>query len=184
MKKGMINMLAPIFKNGITGFDSMIWTIKRYKKARLSDYVNFVKSKIQDWEKALEFVNYDITENNIFKDKLNPFLPEEIRIQYRRKKKYDKSYGITDDDFYILEKFLKYYTYHKVNTEEYNGYKKVVFKLYTKEEVKQINSETYKRFFLIKKEEEEKRLRKIEEEKRYREHKEWIRWQTELFFKD
>lgn len=177
-------MLAPIFKNGITGFDSMIWTIKRYKKARLSDYVNFVKSKIQDWEKALEFVNYDITENNIFKDKLNPFLPEEITIQYRRKKKYDKSYGITDDDFYTLEKFLKYYTYHEVNVEEYNGYKKVVFKLYTKEEVKQINSETYKRFFLIKKEEEEKRLRKIEEEKRYRGHKEWIRWQTELFFKD
>ena len=79
---------------------------------------------------------------------------------------------------------MKYYTYHEVNTEEYNGYKKVVFKLYTKEEVKQINSETYKRFFLIKKEEEEKKLRKIEEEKRYREHKEWIRWQTELFFKD
>ena len=101
-------MLAPIFKNGITGFNFMIWTIKRYKKARLSDYVNFVKSKIQDWEKALEFVNYDITENNIFKDKLNPFLPEEITIQYRRKKKYDKSYGITDDDFYTLEKLLLY----------------------------------------------------------------------------
>lgn len=66
-------MMAPAFKKGLTGFDSMIWSIKRYKKGRLSDYVNFVKSKIQDWEKALEFVDYDITENNIFKDKLKTY---------------------------------------------------------------------------------------------------------------
>lgn len=25
-------MMAPAFKRGLTGFDSMIWSIKRYKK--------------------------------------------------------------------------------------------------------------------------------------------------------
>ena len=29
-------MMAPACKKGLTGFDSMIWSIKRYKKA---DYV-------------------------------------------------------------------------------------------------------------------------------------------------
>lgn len=28
-------MMAPAFKKGLTGFDSMIWSIKRYKKRKI-----------------------------------------------------------------------------------------------------------------------------------------------------
>ena len=175
-------MIAPAFKKGLTGFDSTIWIIKRYKKAKLSDFVNFVKKNLEDWDRALEFVGYYVTENNIFKDKLNPFLPETIVIQYRRKKKYEKEYGITEDDYYSLMKFFKFYTYHEIEEleERYNGYIKRTFKMYSKEEVKKINSETYKRFNEIQMENERKRLAQIQYEKEIDEKAEWIRWQKEL----
>lgn len=177
-------MIAPEMKCGITGFDTRIWTLKRYKLGKLLDYKNYVENNLTDWEKALEFINYNIRENNIFKEKLNPFLPETIIVTYRKKKKYDKKFGITQDDFYNLERILIFYSYHIISEENLGGYKRITFQLYTKEEIKEINSKTYQRFFEIKREDEEKKQQDLEWQKKCDEHKDWIDWQMDLWYKD
>lgn len=41
-------MIAPEMKCEITGFDTRIWTLKRYKLGKLLDYKNYVEKNLTD----------------------------------------------------------------------------------------------------------------------------------------